>query len=152
MKESEKNSTSETKSNSIEYLEDNSNISNLNKDRNENNNIISVNETKNNFQNENLKTVTIENSNNSINEFIIPQELKKTFRFTIILTITGIILIICGITKSIITNKVLGGLMFWILAILVLIPGGFYSYQFCKARQTQKEYERQEIFDSIPKL
>ena len=43
-------------------------------------------------------------------------------------------------------------IMFWILAFLVLIPGGFYSYQFYKAKTSQKEYERQEIFDSIPKL
>ena len=42
--------------------------------------------------------------------------------------------------------------MFWILAILVLIPGGFYSIQFYRARNCEREYERQEILETIPKL
>ena len=83
---------------------------------------------------------------------MIPLELKKTFRLTIALTVTGIILFLCGILKAIIIKKILGGIFFWILASLVLIPGGFYSYQFYKAKAAQKEYERQEILDSIPKI
>ena len=151
MKDFDKNNRNEIQSNSIDYLEEETTNASYNK--NENNNILSVNETKNKFPNEHLKTVKIDTSSNiAINEFSIPLELKKTFRLTVILTITGILLILCGIIKAVIINKVLGGIFFWILAILVLIPGGFYSYQFYKAKTTQKEYERQEILDSIPKI
>ena len=143
------------KNTSIDYLEEGHTNSTINNLKNGDNNIISINETKDKIQNEveNLKTVKIENSNNmSNNEFTIPPELKKTYRMTIILTITGIILILCGIIKAVIMKRISGGIMFWILSILVLIPGGFYSYQFYRAKKTNREYERQEIFDSIPKL
>ena len=87
-----------------------------------------------------------------ISKFKIPQNLKKTFRFIIILTIIGIILIFCGIAKAIMNRNVLEGIFFWILAILVLIPGGFYSFQFCKAKRAKTEFQRQEILDKIIKL
>lgn len=146
----------DSKSDSIDYLEErNSNISTINSEKVEDNNILTK-ESQNNFQKDldNLERVKIENgiNNPNMNEFIIPQELKKTYKMTILLTITGIILIFCGIIKAVINNKFGGGIMFWILAILVLIPGGFYSYQFFKAKIAKNQYERQEIFDSLPKL
>ena len=135
--------------NSKEYLEnDNSNFSEINIITNENNNFEFENKNKNKFKNE-IETL---NNNKSNDEFVIPLELQKTFRMTTILTIGGIILLLVGIMQSIITGRVLGGLMFWILAILVLIPGGFYSIQFYRAKTAKKNYERQEILDSIPKL
>ena len=85
-------------------------------------------------------------------EFNIPSNLKGTFKFIIALTIIGIFLIFCGILKAIINKNIFGGIMFWILALLVLIPGGFYSYQFYKAKKAKTEIERREIFDKIPKL
>ena len=143
------------KNTSKDYFEEEQSNSTINNSKNGYNNILSINETKDKLQNDvdNLKIVKIENSNNiSNNEFTIPPELKKTYRMTIILTITGIILILCGIIKAVIMKRISGGIMFWILSILVLIPGGFYSYQFYRAKTTNKEYERQEIFDSIPRL
>ena len=149
MENSENNNSNETKTNSMEDLEEGkSKFSDLNSNNNEN-------KMKNNkFHNEieNLKTMKMENNNNMNNVFIIPQDLKKTFIITIILTITGIILIFCGIIKAVIIKRISGGVMFWILAILVLIPGGFYSFQFCRAKYAQRDYERQDILDSIPKL
>ena len=71
MKELDKNNENEIRSNSIEYLEEETTNASYNK--NENNNIFSdsVNETKNKFPNENLKSVAIDNSNNiSINLII----------------------------------------------------------------------------------
>ena len=143
------------KNTSKDYFEEDQSNSSINNSKNGDNNILSINETKDKLQNDvdNLKTVKIENSNNiSNNDFTIPPELKKTYRMTIILTITGIILILCGIIKAVIMKRISGGIIFWILSILVLIPGGFYSYQFYRAKTTNKEYERQEIFDSIPRL
>ena len=154
MDNSKNNNKNDIKTNSMDNLEEDKSTSNINNIKSEDSNILSINETKNKFQNEieNLKNVKIENNNNSNDEFIIPPELKKTYRVTILLTITGIILILSGILKAVITKKLLGGLMFWILSILVLIPGGFYSYQFYRAKSSIRKYERQEIFDSIPKL
>ena len=84
--------------------------------------------------------------------FNLPSNLKRTFKFTIVLTIIGIILIFCGILKAILNHNVFEGLMFWVLALLVLIPGGFYSFQFYKAKKAKTEIERNEILDKIPKL
>lgn len=147
----------DSKSNTLNYLEEkNFNNSTINTEKSEDNNIISIKESKNSFQKdiENLESVKIENGINNQNkeEFVIPQDLKKTYRITILLSITGIILILCGIIKAVISNKFGGGLMFWILAILVLIPGGFYSYQFFRAKISKSQYERQEILDSLPRL
>ena len=143
------NNDSKDTSNTKEYLEnDNSNFSEINIITNENNN--SKYKNKNKFKNE-IEKLNINKSNDN-NEFIIPPELQKTFRMTTILTIVGIVLLLVGILQSVITRRVLGGLMFWILSILVLIPGGFYSIQFYRAKTATKNYERQEILDSIPKL
>ena len=42
--------------------------------------------------------------------------------------------------------------MFWILGAIVIIPGGYYSYQFYRAKKTTDEYKRQDILDNIPEL
>ena len=140
-------------SNTKEYLEnDNSNFSEINIITNENNNNGEKrNRNGNKFKNE-IEKLNNNKSNDLNDEFTIPPELHKTFIMTSILTIVGIILILVGILQSVITGRVLGGIMFWILSILVLIPGGFYSFQFYRAKNAQKYYERQEILDSIPKL
>ena len=154
MDNSENNKINETKEKSVENIKENSsNNSDLNIIKNEDNKISSISKKKNKSKNEfeNLKEFNIENINSN-NKFIIPPELKKTYTITKFLTITGIILIISGIIKALIVKKFRDGLMFWILAILVLIPGGFYSIQFYRARNCEREYERQEILETIPKL
>ena len=153
MDNSSNNANTDTKVNSIEYLdEENPNISEIDINKSENNNIFTENKNKFKSENEKLKVAKIDNSNHSNNEFIIPSDLHKTLVITIILTVVGIILIIAGLIKAIIVQRILGGIMFWILATLVLIPGGFYSYQFIRAKMTKTNYERQEILDSIPRL
>ena len=154
MDNSENYKINETKEKSVENIKENSsNNSNLNIIKTEDNKISSISKKKNESKNEfeNLKEFNIENINSN-NKFIIPPELKKTYTITKFLTITGIILIISGIIKALIVKKFRDGLMFWILAILVLIPGGFYSIQFYRARNCEREYERQEILETIPKL
>ena len=86
------------------------------------------------------------------NKFKIPKELKKTFIIVLILAILGIVLIICGFIKAISDATPGGGIMFWVLGIVVMIPGGFYSYQFYKAKKAKEEYRRQDILDNIPQL
>jgi len=116
--------------------------------------IIITNE--NNFDdfNNNSMNNNITNHNNFKNEnkFIIPPTLKKTFFVSITLLLVGIVLIILGFIQSISTATPGGGIMFWVLGGIVLIPGGFYSFLFYKAKRTTDEYERDEIFSQIPEL
>ena len=49
-------------------------------------------------------------------------------------------------------NNIFEGFFFWILSLLILIPGGYYSCQFYKAKRAKTETERKEILDRIPKL
>ena len=107
-------------------------------DFNNNSNDINVIITNNNFKNE--------------NKFMIPPTLKKTFFVSITLLLVGIVLIILGFIQSIATATPGGGIMFWVLGGIVLIPGGFYSFLFYKAKRTTDEYERDEIFGQIPEL
>ena len=82
----------------------------------------------------------------------VPPRLFKTFIVTLVLAILGFVLIILGCIESIAEHTPGKGLMFWILGGLVMIPGGFYSYQFHQARKAKDEYERDNIFDNIPEL
>ena len=97
---------------------------------------------------ENLDT----NVSGQIEKFRIPRELKKTFIIVMILAALGVALIICGFIKAISDATPGGGIMFWVLGTVVLIPGGFYSYQFYKAKKAKEEYRRQDILDNIPQL
>ena len=98
---------------------------------------------------ENLETGS---NDNHKEKFKIPKELKKTFIIVLVLAILGITLIICGFIKAISDATPGGGIMFWVLGTVVLIPGGFYSYQFYKAKKAKQEYRRQDILDNIPQL
>ena len=87
-----------------------------------------------------------------IEKFKIPPELKKTFIIVMILAVLGVTLIVCGFIKAISDATPGGGIMFWVLGTVVIIPGGFYSYQFYKAKKAKEEYRRQDILDNIPQL
>ena len=97
---------------------------------------------------ENLDT----GSPDQMEKFKIPPELKKTFIIVMILAVLGVTLIICGFIKAISDATPGGGIMFWVLGTVVIIPGGFYSYQFYKAKKAKEEYRRQDILDNIPQL
>ena len=90
--------------------------------------------------------------NTQIEKFKVPPNLKKTFIVTMILAGLGIILIILGFINAIADATPGGGIMFWILGTIVIIPGGYYSYQFYKAKKATDEYVRQDILDNIPEL
>ena len=128
------------KNNELEIINKKINTTNENNFDDFNNNSIDNNNTTNhnNFKNE--------------NKFIIPPTLKKTFFVSITLLLVGIVLIILGFIQSISTATPGGGIMFWVLGAIVLIPGGFYSFLFYKAKRTTDEYERDEIFSQIPEL
>ena len=106
-----------------------------------------VNDTYDFHMHDNLET-----GHRQIEKFKIPPELKKTFIIVMILAVLGVTLIICGFIKAISDATPGGGIMFWVLGSIVIIPGGFYSYQFYKAKKAKEEYRRQDILDNIPQL
>jgi hypothetical protein len=117
-----------------------------------------VNNNNNNNNNININKDNLPNNennyslNNQISKFKVPQKLKKTFIVSLILAGLGIILIILGFINAIADATPGGGIMFWVLGTIVIIPGGYYSYQFYKAKKTTDEYKRQDILDNIPEL
>ena len=82
----------------------------------------------------------------------VPRRLKKTFLCALTLFIIGIILLIVGIEESIRRSEIFNGITFGIISILILIPGGYYTYKFCKAKKTHEIDKRREILDSIPEI
>ena len=85
-------------------------------------------------------------------KFKVPSHLKKTFICTVVLAGLGIILIILGSIRQIAAADPGKGITFWVLGSIVTIPGGYYSYQFYRAKRAQDMQERDEILDDIPEL
>lgn len=86
------------------------------------------------------------------NKFEVPISLKKTFICSVTLLAVGITLFILGFISEVAIADPGRGLTFWILGGIVSIPGGYYSYQFYKARKTQDPDERSNILSEIPEL
>ena len=105
-----------------------------------------------NIKTQMMKKIRLRGIKQNIEEFRLPPELKKTYILTLALAILGIILIICGFIKAISDRTPGGGIMFWVLGGIVIIPGGFYCYQFYKAKHAKKNNERKWILDNIPQL
>jgi hypothetical protein len=100
--------------------------------------------------------ISQEHSNNDLNppieKFKVPSNLKKTFFCSLALFALGCTLIGIGFIRQIILSVPGLGITFWVLGGIVLIPGGYYSYQFYKAKKSQSEEEREEILENIPEL
>jgi len=87
-----------------------------------------------------------------IQKFKVPPSLKKTFLCSMGLFMVGITLIILGCIEEVAEADPGKGITFWVLGSIVLIPGGYYTYQFYKAKKARTYDERQEILDEIPEL
>ena len=117
------------------------------------NEIINFSKHKDNYiKGEMMKKIIFRGFKQNIEKFHIPPELKKTYIFSLVLATLGITLIICGFIKAISDHTPGGGVMFWVLGSIVIIPGGFYMYQFYKAKHAKKNNERKLILDNIPQL
>jgi hypothetical protein len=115
--------------------------------------------TSQGFQDEEKKVKNIQedlnenyHNSNQIQKFKVPPSLKKTFICSSILFLIGITLIILGSIQQIAEADPGKGITFWVLGSIILIPGGYYTYQFYKARRARSYDERQEILDEIPEL
>lgn len=84
--------------------------------------------------------------------FHIPSKLKRTFYCSLSLLVFGLVLVAVGTLRWIIIESFSEGASFFALAAIILIPGTFYSYQFCKARLTSDSDSRREILNDIPEL
>ena len=85
-------------------------------------------------------------------KFEVPEHLKKTFMCSTILFIIGLILIGIGFIEEIQAVDPTEGIAFWVIGGIVMIPGGYYTYQFCKARRSTDLQEREDILNDIPEL
>lgn len=128
---------------------------------------MSMSTLDNSFENDNIPLTQryLINTNNAINEenntneiqneqkfYMIPKTHKKTFYCILSLFIVGMILLIVGIEEYIRTKELKIFLCFIILGIIVLIPGGFYTYKFIRLCFTSDIDEREEMIDEIPKF
>lgn len=80
----------------------------------------------------------------------IPSNLKKTLYLTIFLLIIGIFLVIIGTIIALHSSNIQDSFSYYILSILCLIPGVYYTIQFLRAKKEQDEEYRREILDDIP--
>lgn len=84
--------------------------------------------------------------------FEVPPHLKKTFICTVVLAGLGLILFILGFIKQVEAADPGKGITFWTLGAIVMVPGGYYSYKFYKAKKALDRDERDDILDEIPEL
>mmetsp|Transcript_9428 Transcript_9428/g.9758 ORF Transcript_9428/g.9758 Transcript_9428/m.9758 type:complete len:158 (+) Transcript_9428:2-475(+) len=84
-------------------------------------------------------------------EFIIPQNLKKTFYMTMFLFCLGAILIGLGFIEEIKEHAFGVSVSMWTLGGIAFIPGGYYAYKFYQAYKSQGE-EREDILAQIPEI
>jgi hypothetical protein len=85
-------------------------------------------------------------------KFLVPPNLKKTFLCSMFLFFIGLTLFILGFIQDVAAADPGKGITFWVLGSIVMIPGGYYSYQFYKAKKARSLDERDEILDQIPEL
>jgi uncharacterized membrane protein len=82
-------------------------------------------------------------------KFELPNVFKKTFIVVTLLFIFGVLLLILGIVYLVLTKT---GISYLILAIILLIPGVYYTIQFCRARYSKSSMKSEDILRNIPQL
>jgi hypothetical protein len=85
-------------------------------------------------------------------KFQVPPHLKKTFICTMILAGLGLVLFILGFIQDVAAADPGKGITFWTLGGIVMIPGGYYAYQFYRAKKATNEDDRDNILNEIPEL
>ena len=112
----------------------------------------SINDDSNN--NDNNRSDSIDNQDLKYldEKFQVPINLKKTFICSTTLFLLGIALFIIGFIEDVQAVDPTEGITFWCLGGIVMIPGGYYSYQFCKARRVKDPQDREDILNEIPEL
>ncbi len=94
----------------------------------------------------------LDNDLNVVEDFSVPRNLKKTFIFVICLFVLGVVMIMIGTILFCTTFALDKSVPFWTIGGIVFIPGGYYAYQFYKAKKSRDLDERNEILEEIPEL
>lgn len=105
--------------------------------------------TKNNF---NLEIVGNMQEETQPEKFEVPSHLKKTFICSMVLFFLGLSLFILGFIQQVAAADPGKGITFWTLGGIVMIPGGYYSYQFYRAKKSRNMDDRDNILNDIPEL
>lgn len=141
-------------------------IDSINIEENQNNksdieyNTVNKHTNNSNIINKNRISLDIQNSEGSVDkdlrmandQFEVPANLKKTFICSLILFVIGATLIGIGFIQDVAAADPAKGITFWTLGGIVMIPGGYYSYQFYKAKKTRDLQEREDILNDIPEI
>jgi hypothetical protein len=98
------------------------------------------------------KQLEPDQSNPYQEKFEVPLSLKKTFICSVTLLVVGLTLFILGFISEVAEVDPGRGITFWVLGGVVTIPGGYYSYQFYKAKKSHNPDERSNILSEIPEL
>ena len=85
-------------------------------------------------------------------KFELPSKLKRTFWCSATLLIIGVTLIILGFFENVYGSIPGEGISFWVLGGILIIPGGYYSWQFYKAMKSTDTETRDDILDEIPQI
>ena len=120
---------------------------------------MSVSTNDNSFDNDHINLIEPnipfqEDNNNQLiqKNKLVPETHKKTFYCVISLFILEIILLVIGIEKYFRTDESKTPLCFIILGVLVLIPGGYFTYKFIQIYCSRDRDLREELLDDIPIL
>ena len=103
----------------------------------------------------NLEISNMDKTDNDIMQrpkFKVPPSLWKTFVCSLTLFVLGCTLIGIGFIDSVAAADPGKGITFWTIGSIVLIPGGYYTYQFWRAKRSMSDDEREDIFNEIPEL
>jgi hypothetical protein len=111
--------------------------------KSENNNNLNINNNQEEDDND-LRVVQRE-------KFKIPHNLKKTFLITMMLFIIGSVLIGTAFIEDIREGAFGVSISMWTLGSIVMIPGGYYAYQFYLACKASGE-DRDDILAQIPEM
>ena len=83
---------------------------------------------------------------------MVPDAFIRTLTVLLFGLIVGIILILLGVVKLTTEWGIINGNILLFLGFVVTVPGGYYGYQFYRAKTATSDYERKEILDSIPRI
>jgi hypothetical protein len=93
-----------------------------------------------------------ENDIHAVENFRLPSNLRNTFRAVILLFLLGVLMIGIGTILFCTTFELEKSIPFWTIGGIVFIPGGYYAYQFYKAKKCKDLDQRNEILEDIPEL
>lgn len=85
------------------------------------------------------------------NSFRLPPQLCKTFIATLLLFLTGMILIGFGFANAFWLKIPNLSISLWVLGGITFIPGSYYAFVFCRAYSSNAN-DREDLLEAIPEI